>query len=103
MAVIGEGGVGLRIVVQVVDEAVKQLVGGVEIQLFGFSRVAFLKGRAQAAHLGRQAVFINAQLVDQPCSVGAGESAAGEPIEYFGKVLQAGLDRRRHMIRSIRA
>ncbi len=92
---------GLRVVVQVVDEAVKQLVGGVEIQLLGFAGFTFLEGRAQGTHLGGQAVLVGAELGHQPCGVGAGEGTAGKTIEQFGQVLQAGLDRSDHVVRRI--
>ena len=95
---VGQGRVGLRVVVQVVDEAVQQLVGSVEIQLLGVRRVVFLEARPQAAHLGGQAVLVGAQLVDQARGIGAGEGAAREAVEHFGQVLQAGLDRCHHMV-----
>ena len=103
VAVVGQGRVGLRVVVQVVDKAVKQLVGGVKIQLLGFARVALLKARAQAAHFGGQAVLVGAQLVDQARGVGTGEGATGETVEHFGEVLQAGLDGRHHVVGRIGA
>jgi len=90
MAMFRQGSVGLRVVVQVIDKPVKQLVGGVEIQLLGFTWVLFLKSRAQAADLGGQALFIGRQLAHQARGIGAGQRTAGETIEQFGKVLHAG-------------
>ncbi len=93
----------MRVVVQVIDKAVQQLVGGMKIQLLGFARVALLERRAQTAHRGGQAVFISAELVNQPCGIRACERAAGKTVKHFGEVLQAGFDRDDHMIGGVGA
>lgn len=98
MAVFGQGRMGLGIAVQLVDEAIKQLIGGVEIQLLGIARLVLLEQRAHAAHPRRQLGLVARQLFGQARGIGAGQGAAGETVQQFGEVLQPGFGRRQHIL-----
>ena len=98
VAVIGQGGVGLCITVQVVDEAIEQFVRGVEVELFGIAGVALLERRPQAADTRRQRFLIGTQGYHQACRIGAGQCATTEAVEHFGEVLQTRFDGGHHMI-----
>ncbi|MNR43930.1 hypothetical protein D3C85_1626060 [compost metagenome] len=81
MTVIGQGGVGLCITVQVVDEAIEQFVRRVEVQQFVVARFALLKDRPQAAHPRRQPCLVGAQRRNQTLRIGAGQRTATEAVE----------------------
>ncbi|MNS80279.1 hypothetical protein D3C72_1139540 [compost metagenome] len=99
MTVIGQGGVGLCITVQVVDETIKQLVRGVEIQLLGIARIALLERCPQTTHPRRQTFLVGAQHHDQTRRIGAGQGTTAEAVEQLGEVLQTRLDGRHHGVR----
>ncbi|MNV87760.1 hypothetical protein D3C71_1819110 [compost metagenome] len=98
MTVIGQGRVGLCITVQVVDKAIEQFVGGVEIQLPGLARIALLERRPQTAHPRWQTFLVGAQHCNQARCIGAGQGTTAEAVEQLGEVLQAGFDRLHHLV-----
>ncbi|MNK79429.1 hypothetical protein D3C87_990960 [compost metagenome] len=88
---------------QVVDEAIKQFVGGVEIQLLGFAWIGFLEDCSQASHPCRQPLLVGRQRCRQTGGVGAGQSTTAEAVEHFGEILQTRSDRGNHMFFAVAA
>ncbi|MNI44989.1 hypothetical protein D3C73_993900 [compost metagenome] len=97
--VVSQGRVGLCVTVQVVDEAIQQFVGGVEVQLLVVAWAGLLECGPQAAHPCRQRFLVGGHGLHQARRIRAGQGATTEAVEHFGKVLQAGFDRGHHMIR----
>ncbi|MNV81518.1 hypothetical protein D3C71_1751870 [compost metagenome] len=65
MPVRGQRGVGFGVAVHLVDEAVEQLEGGVEVEQVGLARLGCQVLGAQAAHLRLQAFLVGGQLQGQ--------------------------------------
>nr|GFA52677.1 hypothetical protein [Tanacetum cinerariifolium] len=99
MVVIGQRRVSLGVVMQVIDEAIQQFVGGVEIQQLVVAWVGPDEFGTKAAHVLRQIRLVDTQPIGEQRGVGVGQRASGEGLQQPGQCSEArlnGLNRRRH-------
>ena len=97
VSVVGQRGVGQRVVVQVVDKAEQQLVGGVEVEEVRRAGFALQKPDPQRTDMPWQARLEGIQLLGEQGRVFIRQRATGIGVEQLRQDLQLRLDGRHYV------